>query len=355
MDKSSTLYQPFKSMSFTYDKCFLCGTTISDQNSFEHIFPKWILHKYNLWDQKLMLPNRTSITYRQLTIPCCSTCNNVYLSQVEKISKEAHESGYQEFSNLDELIIFQWIAKIYYGLLFKHLSLLVDRKEKGKGTILSPDQLKHYQMLHELLQSVRVKFEFNLGTPWSIFLFKTHQYGDERDFDYYDMPSINFSIRIGEVGIVACLGDNGALKEDYAEYVKQFEDIKLHPVQFSEIAAFITYKTSLINRIPNYLVMTSPNSEVVKVATMPIQGISSEPIYNKFNYRHYAKYLTHFWRKFGLQFNNIYDLSSDSVVTYLKNEDGNLHVMNKDGSIDMEYYLTKFGKAPNTLSKLPNS
>lgn len=351
---SSTLYHPFESMSFNYEKCFLCGTALSGKNSVEHVFPKWILNRYNLWNQKLMLPNRTPITYRQLIIPCCTTCNNVYLSQVEKTIQESLESGFQWFINLDELIIFQWIAKIYYGLLFKDLSLLVHRKGKEKGTILSSEQLKRYQMLHELLQSVRVKFEFDLGIPWSIFIFRTHQYGDERDFDYYDMPSLNFSIRIGEVGIVACLGDNGALKEDYAVYLEQFKDIKLHPIQFNEIAAFLTYKTTLINRTPNYLVINSPSSEVINVATMPIQGMSSESIYNQFNDRHYAQYLAHFWHKFGLQFTNIYDISTDFLVTYLKNEDDNVHVMNADGSIDMEYYQLKFGKVPNTLNKTPN-
>ena len=35
-------YDPFKSMTFTYDKCFLCGETLNKENSSdEHVFPKW--------------------------------------------------------------------------------------------------------------------------------------------------------------------------------------------------------------------------------------------------------------------------------------------------------------------------
>ena len=67
------------------DKCFLCGTslTAADVNSAEHVLPKWLQHRFNLWNEELVLTNRTSIPYRQATIPCCTACNNGSLGNLE--------------------------------------------------------------------------------------------------------------------------------------------------------------------------------------------------------------------------------------------------------------------------------
>ncbi|GGG07630.1 hypothetical protein GCM10010916_25630 [Paenibacillus abyssi] len=36
-------YDPFKEMTFTYDRCFMCGIFLDDDiNTDEHVFPKWL-------------------------------------------------------------------------------------------------------------------------------------------------------------------------------------------------------------------------------------------------------------------------------------------------------------------------
>jgi hypothetical protein len=40
--------------------------------------------RFGLANQHLTLLNGTLIPYRQLTVPCCQTCNNVHLSKLEK-------------------------------------------------------------------------------------------------------------------------------------------------------------------------------------------------------------------------------------------------------------------------------
>jgi len=78
------LYNPFTDMKFDYDFCFLCGEKLKHSKSKEHVFPKWLLKKYKLFNEKLELLNQTKISYNNLKIPCCSDCNNNYLSQMEK-------------------------------------------------------------------------------------------------------------------------------------------------------------------------------------------------------------------------------------------------------------------------------
>jgi hypothetical protein len=94
-------------MKFDYTHCFLCGKELNDENkSEEHIFPKWIQRRHNLWNQKLILFNNTSISYKNLLIPCCKECNGKYLSALENKIRRACENGFDAFIKLDEQYIF---------------------------------------------------------------------------------------------------------------------------------------------------------------------------------------------------------------------------------------------------------
>jgi hypothetical protein len=195
---SDRFYNPFDAMSFTYDRCFLCGHQLGKKRTTEHVFPKWLQQTFNLINQEIHLLNKTTIPYRKLTIPCCHSCNTIYLSTVENVIKQYYEKGFSEFVKLDKLLIFQWITKIFYGLLFKELSLCMELSDPTQGFITEPEILQGFRTLHTFLQSVRMPFEFVEFHPWSIFMVETHTYGDGRDFDYHDeFFTLTFSIRMG--------------------------------------------------------------------------------------------------------------------------------------------------------------
>lgn len=330
---SDGLYEPFEAMSFTYGRCFLCGYLLENEKTNEHVFPKWIQQKYNLQNQKLFLLNRTEISYRQLTIPCCPSCNTQYLSRVENIFKQSFEKGFLEFKKLDRLIIFQWIAKIFYGLLFKELSLKVDRSDPAQGSIMSPESLEKLRTLHVFLQSIRFPFKFEGFHPWSIFILQLHSYGDKRDFDYQDdFLNLTFSIRMGEVGILSCLEDNSAQEDLLQDYYNNFEGIKLHPQQFDELYAKLVYKASLLNRVPKYvMVQPAGKQEKIRAASTGLQGFSTKPIYDEWNQRTYAKYLAIIWGRYGIEFSDIFK-EPDMVFSCLFNENGTLNILDADGN-----------------------
>jgi hypothetical protein len=179
--------------------------------------------------------------------PCCAPCNNSYLSSLERTIENAISESYDAVAKLEELKIFQWVSKIFYGILFRELSLLADRREPLAGFITTPELLVRYKFLHLFLQSIRIPTTFVGDTPWSIFVVETHSYNQELDFDYHDnIQLLTFAIRIGGVGIIACLQDNGSQKEMFDDYFKMFKGVKLHPIQFDELYAKVTYKASLI-------------------------------------------------------------------------------------------------------------
>ena len=326
-------YNPFDAMSFTYDKCFLCGHTLENEKTNEHIVPKWIQQKYHLQNQKLFLLNRTEIPYRKLTIPCCPSCNTQYLSRVENIFKQDFEKGILEFKKLERLIIFQWIAKIFYGLLFKELSLSVERSDPKQGFITDPEILQELRTLHTFLQSIRMSFDFGGFHPWSIFLVETHSYGDERDFDYHDeIFTLTFSIRLGDIGIIACLEDNGAQEDLFSDYFEKFKGIKLHPTQFDELVAKVIYKAHLMNRVPKYIMMLPrKEGDKVMVISPPLQGFSTSPIFDEWKQKDYAACLAFQWSKYGMQFEDIFK-EPDMVLSNLINEDGTVRILDADGN-----------------------
>jgi hypothetical protein len=133
------------------DNCFLCGSPLGEDKTREHVFPRWLQHRHNLWGQQLTLLNRTHITYSQLTIPCCKSCNSGHLSSMENRVRTAVEGGYAEAAKLDPLLLYQWMGKIFYGILRKELTLLLDRRNKDGGTIIPPDLLEGFSTLHLFL------------------------------------------------------------------------------------------------------------------------------------------------------------------------------------------------------------
>jgi hypothetical protein len=327
------IYDPFKAMSFTNGRCFLCGHKLRSKKTVEHVFPKWLQNKYKLQNQELYLLNETGIPYRQLTIPCCSLCNSKYLSKVEDTIKQYSEKGYTEFVKLDRLVIYQWIAKIYYGLLFKELSLPYDRTNLKEGNILDSEFLGQLKVLHIFLQSIRIPFNFTGFHPWSIFIVETHSYGDERDFDYHDeIFTLTFSIRMGDIGVIACLEDNGAQESLFSNYFNKFKGIKLLDIQFDELVAKVCYQQHLLNRVPKYMMMRPEKEDGVTVAAMPLQGFSIKPIYDNWVQRDYAAYLAFKWARYGITLKDVYKEESDLVFSNLIKPDGTVNELDADGT-----------------------
>jgi len=106
--------------------CLFCGGLAKTR---EDIIPKWLQRHYNLWNQKMFLPNRTGISYRQLKVPSCPRCNNVLFSKLE--SKISTQSG-----TLDDYYL--WALKIHWGLITKDTTLFKKLSSPQEGKMIDP-------------------------------------------------------------------------------------------------------------------------------------------------------------------------------------------------------------------------
>jgi hypothetical protein len=307
-----------KILSRNYDLscCFLCGEDLNEDNrSLEHVFPKWLLDKYNLWDQKYFLLNQTNIPYNKLIIPCCLKCNNIFLNKIENEVKSRHDRGFESFKDIDREKLFFWLGKIFYGLLYKELSLLVDRKNPEQGYIISPTFLKQFEVHWLFLQGIIGKHSFRDFFPASIFIFKT-QYSNniELNWDFVDSTNtLSISIRMGDIGVVGVLQDGGTT-EGIKNLFKDFSKVPLHHLQFRELASKIIYQSLLFNRVPKYF--TSSNKGFIETIQMPIGGLSSKPLYDQGNALDYAHILSKYTE---MPLQDIYSEPSQ-VMTWIKNE-----------------------------------
>lgn len=317
--KANDIYDPFEQMTFTYDRCFLCGCLLDETNySEEHVIPKWLQRKFDLWNSKLILLNGTSIKYKDLKIPCCKICNNTMSKKIENPIERGVSEGYEEFIKMDEKIIFQWLNKISYGFLFKELSLRAQLSNPDSDPIYKAEYLREHKMQYLFLKSLISNTTF-VNNPWSILIFKINPDGFE-SYWAIDNPFIKtFCIRMNDIGVVTHLMDNGYNKGFFMEHPEMRELLEktLHPIQFAELCARFIYKSSLFYRDPFYITVfdenLSPNSIIAN-------NLSGEG-YKEWSQEEYANVLTFHWSNMGYSFDDVYK-GNDLVLSFLRNEDG---------------------------------
>lgn len=286
------IFEKLESHKFDESCCFLCGVNLDQENrTIEHIIPKWVQNKFNLWNQKITLLNGTNFEYRYLTIPCCFKCNNKYLQPIEKLISNAINDGVEAVRQLDTNILFYWLGKMYFGMMYKELFLSLERNNPQEGKILSTDYLKTFNSHHLFLQGIRSLHKFNSFLPYSLYIVETQCPQKKEDqWDFFDCHNAMFiSCRIGNVGLICVLQDGGASKH-FEKHLKTYFEIPLHPIQFRELTAKILYKSMLFNRNPKF--MSYEVDDHIETFMSPLGGLSGRPIFDEWDNDIYGQILS---------------------------------------------------------------
>ena len=215
--------------------CFLCGVPTKSITE-EHVFPKWLQSRYDLLNAKIDLLNGTTITCKQLKIPCCTACNSGALSALEGFISQAVVGGYQSAAKLNPRLWYLWAAKLYFGILHKELTLPREQRDPAAGRIVEEDGLKTLRSLHLFLQGIRNKHDFCDRLPYSVLICNLHDLQGLRAYSFRDnLFHMTLAIRMGEVGVIVCFEDHGLTTDSYGRYVHDVDHRKLHPIQFDEL------------------------------------------------------------------------------------------------------------------------
>lgn len=316
-------YDPTDSRYLGRDRCFLCGRKLTPTTrTSEHVFPKWLLDRYRLWDAQLALLNGSPIPYRRIRIPCCKTCNGVYLGALERRVENAVRGGYRLFRRLPPGVVFQWLTKIFFQILYMEMRLAMDVRDPSRGTILTPEFLDEFRLEHALLNSVRIPVRVSTPPPWSIFVLPSQVSATrERNFDFLDnLHGQVVAIRMGEVAIIALIMDGHAQQDIFRPYFsKVTRYLRLHPIQFRELATKAIYKRSTMDRTPKFMTVWPKNHASFDVVSLPLAGFSSRPLFDSWDQEKYARML-HFITggPYGIPFEELFQ-PPNLVMTFLRN------------------------------------
>lgn len=304
---SDRLFYPNELSGYSNKQCFLCGQVFDETNkerrkTDEHIFPGWLQNKYNLWNERFTLRNGTSIPFHQLTVFCCSSCNQTLNEKIETPMREGVKGGYAAFMKLDRHVLWLWMAKIMYGMLRRELSLPIDRRDQSKGSITTPEILKAFANIHDFLQSARVPVDFDFQ-PGSTFVFEIFTEGSGDRFTYHNAYNQNgttiLALRMNNIGVIACMEDYGTLQRFFDDRFIELDALKLHPVQFDELCAVVTYKASIINQIP-YLIHFIPEDGKMKISLVAPseREYPRQYAFAPWDETEYRQFLLHYWRHY---------------------------------------------------------
>ncbi len=298
------LYNPFDTLHFGMQTCFLTGKPLDADAESVSIFPEWVMKRYNLIDQAFkMLDEGKRVPYKNLKLPFSKEIIENALNPLETEIEKAFCAGYDEVVKIPEERLFQWMAKLMLGVLFEDLRIAQTQLATENDTLtLSPFLKARFEKLHWMLQSLVVPMKFNGLKPWSIRVFKVNYSKDL--FNYKDETNnLNFSLGMNDFGIVACLQDNGEIGKKFDELTTRIGNQVLHPIQFEELCAKFIYANYLLKSYASYDV--SVEDEKVTIESLPLVAKPNMPLYDIWEDNMYGQVLANYWKPWALTMKDI--------------------------------------------------
>lgn len=196
----------------TREKCFICGDTAT---TVEHVIPKWLQRKFNLWDQKIVIPNQTTLTYKQIVVPACRRCNNeVYGALEDRVKNNV----------ADEKDIWRWANKIHFGLRLKDRFLEFDRKNPGTKIGDVFDTNDFLEQSRHFLHCITNDFTCHPDPFGSVFKF---EFAYDEEFNLiHIINSSAIYICVGKQAYIVFITDGQILKNDVTSVAVGYNKIK---------------------------------------------------------------------------------------------------------------------------------
>tara|TARA_R110001583_G_scaffold104770_1_gene252185 strand:+ start:621 stop:1721 length:1101 start_codon:yes stop_codon:yes gene_type:complete len=257
--------------SFTNDVCktkicFQCAENLNDENiSKEHIIPKWILRKFDLFNHSVTLPNGTPYKYKDYVTPCCKNCNGFLSRELEAPLSKTLGNGYDYFKeHIDESLlhrVFFWLATIFTKTHIKDQSLRMTLDRRGGASTIAESMQHDWESFHHTYTMNRALYT-NAGYSsyciGSIFVTRVDSVGAKKKFDYYDLSYAQTAgILIGDIGIIVVFGDAGAVwQELYEPLLSKLSD-SVTSIQLRELIARFACCNLHIKNAPKFSTLSS--------------------------------------------------------------------------------------------------
>ncbi len=314
----NSLYNPFEDFRFDGNTCFLSGEPLPSADEQIQVFPDWLMRKFDIGDKPFKLLDESLRTYKQLRLPCAKAVAERF-SALDRDVEQAFEKGYEAVVEMDRIALFQWVARMVYGVVFNEIQVGIRQQAlSGEAMNFSQVLVHKFKNLHLMLQSLITPVQFD-GMPFTLVV--AHVDNPVGTFNYRDeINTLVYSLRMHDFGLVVCLQDNGANGAYHEAVVDPLRGKQLHPIQFEELCARFFYSAYLFNRLPVYAVL--PTAERVYIEPMPLMDMSMKPIFDQWQVKTYGQVLENFWKPWGY---TLFEIIKDpeNPMSFLLDGDGN--------------------------------
>ena len=140
--------------------CFVCGAAPSErQFNDEHIIPRWVLRRFELFDKSITLPNGELRRYGGYRVQCCDDCNSLLGRKVETPMSALLSGTFGEVLRLLEEprnreLLFFWLTLLFLKLHLKDLAVPVHKdRRSGSAAIGDWYECETFHHLHAVARS----------------------------------------------------------------------------------------------------------------------------------------------------------------------------------------------------------
>ncbi len=254
--------------------CFACGRApgVTPFND-EHVIPRWLLRRHGLFEQHILLPNLAPISYRNYTVPCCTSCNSLLGATVEEPVSALLQSGYDavraHLLTNGPWLLFAWLAFIFLKTHLKdgQLRWHLDRR-LGETKIADFHEWDGLHHLHCLARTLLQPTAMTAGVLGS-FLCTQPRTDEGADFDYGDLLGPKTALlRTGDVALLCVFDDSGASRL-FADPLFSRIDQPPSMLQLREMAAHFAFLNVCLRDRPSFHTSFLNSGEHLIHATLP--------------------------------------------------------------------------------------
>lgn len=261
------------------DTCFVCGVERKGAIfNDEHVIPRWVLKRYDLFGKDITLPNGKKFKYGKYKIPCCKSCNSLLGDGIEKKISEGFNGNFDEvmeFFNQNRNLIFVWICLLYIKTHLKDRMFQYDFKSDKKiGDNYNWEELHH---IHCMARSVYTGVNINQSVYGSMFIYPCDEIDHGDKYDYIDLYGTGtVLIRLGGFFIICVIGDSKLTTKLVEDRTCRITG-KLNFLQMRELYSRVTYENLRIIDKPRYLTIVKDNFRHIEVDAIINKGIRIAP------------------------------------------------------------------------------
>lgn len=254
----------------------MCGASRKDKEfNEEHVIPKWLLRKLDIYKLSITLPNDAEVRYDQYTVPCCKECNSFLGTEIEEEIRTAVDGGLDSVNsyilNNGPWKIFLWLSLIFFKTHLKdsYLRKNLD-KRKGEEAISSDYDWGLLHHIHCMVRAIQTGISISnecIGTTF-VLPAKTAEHLDA--YDYRDIYAANtILLRINDIAFIAVLDDSCAAMNFFSEHFKRLTS-PLSPIQLREVLSHLTLLNYKLKYRPSYSTkLDATSGEVFIAAELP--------------------------------------------------------------------------------------